>query len=202
MPEATFPLSCFYPQPPPSKRVSWPALITTETSSSYGPGSTWKSYRWHKMDRRISSNGLNIEDRHAYRNCWWDDSSKVHGLIQFVGVHVEICNVDRRSPKISFTSYCEQFHCCWLYYYYFHSLTEEVKSITVTTCEDKKKATVKDGKATKPKKSPLTGTEVVQIFAQKRHLAKLELYHLKEVEGDSYRYAWLFINFCKSSHAQ
>ncbi|XP_040891858.1 dynein heavy chain domain-containing protein 1 [Toxotes jaculatrix] len=67
------------------------------------------------------------------------------------------------------------------------SLTEKDESIKVTTCKDKKTTAVKDGKATKPKKCPLTGTDVAQIFAQKRHLAELELYYLKEVDGDSYR---------------
>ncbi|XP_056223855.1 dynein heavy chain domain-containing protein 1 [Seriola aureovittata] len=67
------------------------------------------------------------------------------------------------------------------------SLTEKDESIKVTTREDKKIRTIKDGKATKPKNIPLTGTEVVQIFAQKGHLAELELYYLKQVDGDSCR---------------
>ncbi|XP_071359544.1 dynein heavy chain domain-containing protein 1 isoform X2 [Trachinotus anak] len=67
------------------------------------------------------------------------------------------------------------------------SLTETDESIKVITCEDKKITTVKDGKATKPEKNPLTGTEVVQIFTQKRYLADLKLYYLKEVDGDFYR---------------
>ncbi|XP_044043043.1 dynein heavy chain domain-containing protein 1 isoform X2 [Siniperca chuatsi] len=63
----------------------------------------------------------------------------------------------------------------------------EKESIKVTTCKDKKITTVKNGKATKPNKVPLTGREVVHIFAEKRDLGELELYYLKEVDGDSYR---------------
>lgn len=47
---------------------------------------------------------------------------------------------------------------------------------------------MKNGKGTKPNKVPLTSTEVVHIFAKKRDLGELELYYLKEVDGDSYRY--------------
>lgn len=57
-----------------------------------------------------------------------------------------------------------------------------------TACKDKKITAAKGGKATKPNKFPLTGSEVVQIFAQERHQERLELYFLKEVDGDSYRY--------------
>lgn len=49
---------------------------------------------------------------------------------------------------------------------------------------------MKNWKATKPRKVPLTGTEVVHIFANKRDLGELELYYLKEVNGDSYRYSY------------
>lgn len=49
--------------------------------------------------------------------------------------------------------------------------------------------TVRNGQVTKPNEDPLTGTEVVQIFAKKRHLGELELYYLKEVAGDSNRYS-------------
>lgn len=48
--------------------------------------------------------------------------------------------------------------------------------------------TVKNGNAAKPNKVPLTGTKVVDIFAKKRDLGGLELYYLKEVDGDFYRY--------------
>lgn len=47
--------------------------------------------------------------------------------------------------------------------------------------------TVKDGKSTKANKSPLTGTEVVHIFAQKRDPEDCEIYYLKEVDGAAYR---------------
>ncbi|XP_037619572.1 dynein heavy chain domain-containing protein 1 isoform X1 [Sebastes umbrosus] len=67
------------------------------------------------------------------------------------------------------------------------SLTEKAESIKVTTCEDKKITTLKNWKATKPNEVPLTGTEVVHIFANKGGLVELKLYYLKEVDGDSYR---------------
>ncbi|XP_018537954.1 dynein heavy chain domain-containing protein 1 [Lates calcarifer] len=67
------------------------------------------------------------------------------------------------------------------------SVTEKDESMKVTTCKDKKIRTVKDGKATKPNTFPLTGTEVVHIFVQERHLAELKSYYLKEVDRDSYR---------------
>lgn len=72
--------------------------------------------------------------------------------------------------------------------FYCFSLTEKDESIKVTTCKDKKITTVKNGNATKPNEVPLTGTEVVQIFAKKRDLGEWELYYLKVVDGDSYRY--------------
>ncbi|XP_067441454.1 dynein heavy chain domain-containing protein 1 isoform X1 [Thunnus thynnus] len=59
------------------------------------------------------------------------------------------------------------------------SFTEKDESMKVTTSKNKK--------ATKPNNIPLTGTEVVQLFVRKGDLGELELYHLKEVESDSYR---------------
>ncbi|XP_045902961.1 dynein heavy chain domain-containing protein 1 isoform X2 [Micropterus dolomieu] len=51
-----------------------------------------------------------------------------------------------------------------------------------------KESTCKDRKiATKPNKVPLTGTEVVHIFARKRDLGEFELYYLKEVDRDANR---------------
>nr|XP_046228919.1 dynein heavy chain domain-containing protein 1 [Scatophagus argus] len=67
------------------------------------------------------------------------------------------------------------------------SLTGKGEPIKVTTCKDIKITTVKNEKATKPNKVPLTGTEVVHIFAKKRDLGEMEVYYLKEVDGDSYR---------------
>ncbi|XP_070683759.1 dynein heavy chain domain-containing protein 1 [Pempheris klunzingeri] len=67
------------------------------------------------------------------------------------------------------------------------SLTEKNESIKVTMCKNKKTTAVKVGKATKPNKALLTGTEVVHIFARKRDLGELELYYLKEVDENSYR---------------
>ena len=58
----------------------------------------------------------------------------------------------------------------------------------VTTSKNKKITAEKDGKATKANNLPLTGAEVVQLFVKKRDLGELELYYLKEVESDSYRY--------------
>ena len=75
-----------------------------------------------------------------------------------------------------------------LHCFYCFSLAEKDESIKVTTRKDKKITAVKSGKATKAK-VPLTGTEVVQILAKKRELGEFELYHLKEVEGDVYRYS-------------
>ncbi|XP_059188998.1 dynein heavy chain domain-containing protein 1 isoform X2 [Centropristis striata] len=63
------------------------------------------------------------------------------------------------------------------------SLSEKDGSIKV---KDKKKTTLTNEKVTKPD-LPLTGTEVVQIFAKKRDLGELQFYYLKEVDGDSYR---------------
>lgn len=69
------------------------------------------------------------------------------------------------------------------------SFTGKDESIKVTTCKDKNITTVKNGNATQPNKVPLSGTEVVQIFAKKRDLGDWELYYLREVDADSYRYA-------------
>ncbi|XP_034543495.1 dynein heavy chain domain-containing protein 1 [Notolabrus celidotus] len=67
------------------------------------------------------------------------------------------------------------------------SLAGEDESIKVTTCNNKKINTVNNGKATKSNKVPLTAAEVLHIFARKRDLGELELYYLKEEDGDSYR---------------
>ncbi|XP_051802066.1 dynein heavy chain domain-containing protein 1 isoform X2 [Acanthochromis polyacanthus] len=67
------------------------------------------------------------------------------------------------------------------------SLTDKDETVKVTTCKDKKRMTVKDGKATRPNKFPLTGTDVVQIFAQKRDPGDLQLIYLKEADGNAYR---------------
>ncbi|XP_071386131.1 dynein heavy chain domain-containing protein 1 [Centroberyx affinis] len=64
------------------------------------------------------------------------------------------------------------------------SLTDKNESMKITTSKDKK---VKTGKETKPSKLPLTGTEVVEIFAEKRERGELEFYYLKEVGGEPYR---------------
>ncbi|XP_029900968.1 dynein heavy chain domain-containing protein 1 [Myripristis murdjan] len=54
-------------------------------------------------------------------------------------------------------------------------------------CKDKKIKTGKDGKGAKQSKDPLTGTEVVEIFAERQHLGEIEFYYLKEAGGDHYR---------------
>ncbi|KAK5873343.1 hypothetical protein PBY51_018391 [Eleginops maclovinus] len=64
------------------------------------------------------------------------------------------------------------------------SLTEKGESIKVLTCKDTKITAVKNGK---PNPDPLSGTEVVHIFTERRDRGELELFYLKEVEGDSYR---------------
>ncbi|KAK1886371.1 Dynein heavy chain domain containing protein 1 [Dissostichus eleginoides] len=64
------------------------------------------------------------------------------------------------------------------------SLTEKAESIKVPTCRDKKITAVKNGK---PAPDPLSGTEVFQMFTERRGRRELELFYLKEVEGDSYR---------------
>ncbi|XP_069545473.1 dynein heavy chain domain-containing protein 1 [Brachyistius frenatus] len=67
------------------------------------------------------------------------------------------------------------------------SFTEKDESIKVPTCKDKKIMILKDGKAADPNTFPLSGAELVQILAQKRHLGDSEVYYLKEVDGDAYR---------------
>ena len=57
------------------------------------------------------------------------------------------------------------------------SFTEKDESNRPTMC-----------KVTKPNTVPLTGTEVVHMFVNKRDLGELEFYYLKEVDGDVYRY--------------
>lgn len=71
---------------------------------------------------------------------------------------------------------------------YSFSLTEKDESIKVPASKDEKITTVMKGNVTKPDEVPLTGTEVAQIFAKKRELGEWELYYLKAVDGDSYRY--------------
>ncbi|XP_069387019.1 dynein heavy chain domain-containing protein 1 isoform X2 [Paralichthys olivaceus] len=61
------------------------------------------------------------------------------------------------------------------------SLTEEDELTKVTARKDKNK------RAVKANKYPLTGKEVIQIFAQKGHQAELKIYYLKEANGNSYR---------------
>nr|XP_020441880.1 dynein heavy chain domain-containing protein 1-like [Monopterus albus] len=67
------------------------------------------------------------------------------------------------------------------------SLTKKDESIKVTTYKGKKIRTAKDGKVSCPTKFPLTVTEVIQIFAQKRDPTEQQFYYLKEVDRDSYR---------------
>ncbi|XP_036951826.1 dynein heavy chain domain-containing protein 1-like isoform X4 [Acanthopagrus latus] len=91
-------------------------------------------------------------------------------LASSLGTHIPIRTADE--------STAQSFHC---------SLTGKDEAIKIATCSDKKITTVRNGQVTKPNEDPLTGTEVVQIFAKKRHLRELELYYLKEVAGDSNR---------------
>ncbi|KAK5608280.1 hypothetical protein CRENBAI_001570 [Crenichthys baileyi] len=63
------------------------------------------------------------------------------------------------------------------------SLTANDESVDVPACKGKRK--LKDKKAIKLSKCPLTGTEVVQMFAEKRDTE--ELFFLKEVDEDAYR---------------
>ncbi|XP_034083294.1 dynein heavy chain domain-containing protein 1-like, partial [Gymnodraco acuticeps] len=65
-----------------------------------------------------------------------------------------------------------------------HSLTEKAESTKVPTCRGKK---IKAVKNEKPAPDPLSGTEVFQMFTERRGRRELELFYLKEVEGDSYR---------------
>ncbi|XP_032390213.1 dynein heavy chain domain-containing protein 1 [Etheostoma spectabile] len=64
------------------------------------------------------------------------------------------------------------------------SFTEKDESKRATMCKD---TTVKNVKVTRPNTVPLTGTEVVHIFVNKRDLGELDFYYLKEVDGDFYR---------------
>ncbi|KAI4796219.1 hypothetical protein KUCAC02_027892 [Chaenocephalus aceratus] len=61
-----------------------------------------------------------------------------------------------------------------------HSLAEKAESTKVPTCRGKKIKAVKNG-------NPLSGTEVFQMFTERRGRRELELFYLKEVEGDAYR---------------
>lgn len=64
--------------------------------------------------------------------------------------------------------------------FYCLSLTEKAESAKVPTCRGKKIKAVKNG-------NPLSGTEVFQMFTERRGRRELELFYLKEVEGDAYR---------------
>lgn len=75
------------------------------------------------------------------------------------------------------------FHC--------FSLTGKDESIEITVCKGKEVMTVKSEKATKPKQVPLTGTEVVHLFVEKRCLGEWEPYYLTDVDTHSYRYSTL-----------
>ncbi len=72
--------------------------------------------------------------------------------------------------------------------FYCFSLTWKDECAKVTTFEDRKITTVKNGKETKPNKVPLTGRDVVNMFVKRSDPGESEVYYLKEVEGDSYRY--------------
>lgn len=61
-------------------------------------------------------------------------------------------------------------------------------------CKHKMITTVTNGNSAKPNKAPLSGTDVVEILDKKRDLGEWELYYLKEVDGDSFRYTEII--FC------
>lgn len=61
-------------------------------------------------------------------------------------------------------------------------------------CKHKMITTVTNWNAAKPNKAPLSGTAVVEILDKKRDLGEWELYYLKEVDGDSFRYTAII--FC------
>lgn len=48
-------------------------------------------------------------------------------------------------------------------------------------------AAVKQGRGSRASKGPVTAAQVLHLFASRRGLADLELYYLKEADGDSYR---------------
>lgn len=81
------------------------------------------------------------------------------------------------------TLFTHNFHC--------FSLTGKDESTEITGCKAKKVMTVKSEKAAKANQVPLTGTEVVHPFAEKRGLGEWEPYYLTDVDTHSHRYTSL-----------
>lgn len=67
------------------------------------------------------------------------------------------------------------------------SLAGQSRSIKVTSSKDKSKSTWINTNPTKPNKPPLSGTDVVEIFAKTQDLGEKELYYLKEVDAETFR---------------
>lgn len=67
------------------------------------------------------------------------------------------------------------------------SLAGQSRSIKVTSRKDKFKPTWINTNATKQNKPPLSGTDVVEIFAKTQDLREKELYYLKEVDTETFR---------------
>lgn len=67
------------------------------------------------------------------------------------------------------------------------SFARQSKSIHVTSGKDKPTTTLINQNVTEPNKTHLSGTDVVELFGQKRDLGEWELYYLKEVDDESYR---------------
>lgn len=141
------------------------------------------SYCYHTVDKSDVVHSLQLDRMCIYRSLL--QCQVVHFSITF---HKRVTNLDVNtySSKCLTTElmaplFTLSFHC--------FSLTGKDETIKTATCNDKKITTVRNGQVTKPNEDPLTGTEVVQIFARKRDLGELELYYLKEVAGDFNRYS-------------
>ncbi|XP_072240771.1 dynein heavy chain domain-containing protein 1 [Leuresthes tenuis] len=80
------------------------------------------------------------------------------------------------------------------------SLTVRDDSIKVPTSEEKKIRA--DGKTTNPNKYPLTGTEVVEMFGQKRDQGDVQFHYLKETDATAYRPYDLRVVHCSDAGSE
>lgn len=68
-----------------------------------------------------------------------------------------------------------------------------VKSLSLFLSDENDKEKITTGKDCQARNKPLTGTEVVEILAKKKHLGELDFYHLKASEDPPYGCQSLFI---------
>ena len=66
------------------------------------------------------------------------------------------------------------------------SAKDNVVSVKKTT-DRQDKGPKRRAKKISKHKEPLTGTDVVEIFAKQKHLGKLNFFHLQPVDGGCYR---------------